>query len=76
MLSLPESASWISRSQQFKVPGRIRVLKRTGEDGSAVNDRVYSYDADGNMTFDGRTGMALSWNDLGLVEKVSLGGED
>ena len=28
------------------------------------------------MTFDGRTGMSLYWNDLGLVEKVSLDGED
>ena len=28
------------------------------------------------MTFDGRTGMSLDWNDLGLVEKVSLNGED
>ena len=28
------------------------------------------------MTFDGRTGMSLTWNDLGLVEKVSLNGED
>lgn len=28
------------------------------------------------MTFDGRTGMSLTWNDLRLVEKVSLGGED
>ena len=36
----------------------------------------YAYDADGNMTFDGRTGMSLTWNDLGLVEKVSLDGED
>ena len=24
------------------------------------------------MTFDGRTGLLLTWNDLGLVEKVSL----
>ena len=24
------------------------------------------------MTFDGRTGMSLTWNDLGLVKKVSL----
>ena len=36
----------------------------------------YAYDADGNMTFDGRTGMSMTWNDLGLVEKVSLDGED
>jgi hypothetical protein len=28
------------------------------------------------MTFDGRTGMSLTWNDLGLVEKVSLDGDD
>ena len=28
------------------------------------------------MTFDGRTGMSLTWNDLGLVKKVSLDGED
>ena len=28
------------------------------------------------MIFDGRTGMSLTWNDLGLVEKVSLDGED
>ena len=28
------------------------------------------------MTFDGRTGMSLTWNDLGLVKKVSLNGED
>ena len=28
------------------------------------------------ITFDGRTGMSLEWNDLGLVEKVSLNGED
>ena len=28
------------------------------------------------MTFDGRTGMSLDWNDLGLVGKVSLNGED
>ena len=29
------------------------------------------------MTFDGRTGMlSLTWNDLGLVEKVSLNGDD
>ena len=28
------------------------------------------------MTFDGRTGMSLSWNDLGLVEKISLDGDD
>ena len=38
--------------------------------------QIYAYDADGNMTFDGRTGMSLDWNDLGLVEKVSLNGED
>ena len=76
--------------------GNILSLKRTGEDGSAVNDlnyrydgnrlaslsdgdvqsQNYAYDADGNMTFDGRTGMSLDWNDLGLVEKVSLNGED
>ncbi|MBQ6689470.1 MAG: RHS repeat protein, partial [Bacteroidales bacterium] len=37
-----------------------------------VLSQNYSYDADGNMTFDGRTGMSLEWNDLGLVEKVSL----
>jgi hypothetical protein len=54
--------------------GNLLALKRTGEDGSAVNDLAYSYD--GNMTFDGRTGMSLSWNNLGLVEKVSLDGED
>ena len=36
----------------------------------------YAYDADGNMTFDGRTGMSLTWNDLGLVEKVSLNDTD
>ena len=28
------------------------------------------------MTFDGRTGMSLEWNDLVLVEKVSMNGED
>ena len=28
------------------------------------------------MTFDGRTGMSLTWNDLGLVEKVSLNDTD
>ena len=28
------------------------------------------------MTFDGRTGMSLEWNDLGLVEKVSLNDTD
>ena len=28
------------------------------------------------MTFDGRTGMSLIWNDLGLVEKVSLNDTD
>ena len=76
--------------------GNILALKRTGEDGSTVNDLVYSYDgnrltslsdsgvhsqnytydADGNMTFDCRTGMSLEWNDLGLVEKVSLDGDD
>ena len=28
------------------------------------------------MTFDGRTGMSLTWNDLGLVEKVSLNDAD
>ena len=38
--------------------------------------QIYAYDADGNMTFDGRTGMSLDWNALGLVEKVSLNGED
>ena len=36
----------------------------------------YAYDADGNMTFDGRTGMSLTWNDLGLVKKVSLNDTD
>ena len=36
----------------------------------------YAYDAAGNMTFDGRTGMSLTWNDLGLVEKVSLNDTD
>ncbi len=76
--------------------GNILALKRTGEDGSIVNDLVYSYDgnrlasfsdgvlqsqnytydADGNMTFDGRTGMSLTWNDLGLVEKVRLNDTD
>ena len=70
--------------------GNILTLKRTGEDGSSVNNLTYhydrnrftclsdgdfqsqnyTYDADGNMTFDGRTGMALFWNELGLVEKV------
>ena len=28
------------------------------------------------MIFDGRTGMSLTWNDLGLVEKVSLNDTD
>ena len=28
------------------------------------------------MTFDGRTGMSLTWNDLGLVEKVSMNDKD
>ena len=28
------------------------------------------------MTFDGRTGMSLTWNDLGLVKKVSLNDTD
>ena len=28
------------------------------------------------MTFDGRTGMSLEWNDLGLVEKVGLNDTD
>lgn len=76
--------------------GNILSLTRTGEDGSAVNNLIYSYDgnrltslsdgdvqsqnyaydADGNMTFDGRTGMSLEWNDLGLVEKVSLNDTD
>ncbi len=28
------------------------------------------------MTFDGRTGISLTWNDLGLVEKVSLNDTD
>ncbi len=41
-----------------------------------VQSQNYAYDADGNMTFDGRTGMSLEWNDLGLVEKVSLDGDD
>lgn len=41
-----------------------------------VQSQNYAYDADGNMTFDGRTGMSLTWNDLGLVEKVSLNDTD
>lgn len=28
------------------------------------------------MTFDGRTGMSLTWNDIGLVKKVSLNDTD
>ena len=28
------------------------------------------------MTFDVRTGMSLTWNDLGLVKKVSLNDTD
>ena len=39
---------------------------------SGVLSQNYTYDADGNMTFDGRTGLSLTWNNLGLVEKVSL----
>ena len=42
----------------------------------AISEKNINYDADGNMTFDGRTGMSLTWNDLGLVKKVSLGDED
>ena len=41
-----------------------------------VQSQNYTYDADGNMTFDGRTGMSLTWNDLGLVKKVSLNDTD
>ena len=41
-----------------------------------VQSQNYTYDADGNMTFDGRTGMSLTWNDLGLVEKVRLNDTD
>ena len=44
-------------------------------DNGELSDN-YAYDADGNMTFDGRTGMSLTWNDLGLVEKVSLNDTD
>ncbi|MBQ3613381.1 MAG: hypothetical protein II989_04755 [Bacteroidales bacterium] len=47
----------------------------TDLDGVEVVTRN-TYDPDGNMTFDGRTGMSLTWNDLGLVEKVSLDGDD
>ena len=49
-------------------------LARLSDNGCP--SQIYAYDADGNMTFDGRTGMSLDWNDLGLVEKVSLNGED
>ena len=41
-----------------------------------LQSQNYTYDADGNMTFDGRTGMSLTWNDLGLVKKVSLNDTD
>ena len=41
-----------------------------------VQSQNYAYDVDGNMTFDGRTGMSLTWNDLGLVKKVSLNDTD
>ena len=41
-----------------------------------VQSQNYAYDLDGNMTFDGRTGMSLTWNDLGLVKKVSLNDTD
>ena len=53
------------------VPLNITVKNEGG-----LPNQVTSYNLDGNMTFDGRTGMSLTWNDLGLVEKVSLDGDD
>ena len=50
-----------------------RLTSLSDDDFQSQN---YDYDLDGNMTFDGRTGLSLEWNDLGLVEKVSLNGED
>ena len=49
-------------------------LTRISEGGS--QSQIYTYDADGNMTFDGRTELSLTWNDLGLVKKVSRNGTD
>ena len=49
------------------VPLNITVKNEGG-----LPNQVTSYNLDGNMTFDGRTGMSLTWNDLGLVEIVSL----
>ena len=59
---------------EYDRAGRL-VETVTDLDGVEVVTRN-TYDPDGNMTFDGRTGMSLTWNDLGLVEKVSLDGDD
>ena len=49
------SEAWCEKNISYDSNGNILSLTRTG--------------ADGNMTFDGRMGMSLTWNDLGLVEK-------
>ena len=42
--------------------------------GTEAGDKSFTYDANGNMTSDGRKGLELTWNVLNLVDSAGMHG--
>ena len=42
--------------------------------GTEAGDKSFTYDANGNMTSDGRKGLELTWNVLNLVDSAAMHG--
>ena len=82
-----QTNKYTERDLSFDRNGNILTLKRFGTNVAApqdnlaytyegnklmqLNNATYQYDANGNMTHDGRRGLDLSWNHLNLPATIS-----
>ena len=70
-------ASGLENDLSFAHTGnRMTALADAQATGSAAGTKTFSYDANGNLTHDGRKDLDLSWNLLNLVSGAVMHGSD
>ena len=69
------SASGLENDLSFIQDGnRMTVLSDASATGTEAGTKSFTYDANGNMTSDGRKGLDLRWNLLNLVDSAGMHG--